>query len=91
MIIGTKTEQSLRRVPFPAAVLPYLPSKITGKLFPGEEPAASKRLNRYLNKIGITDPRKVAHCWQHRAQDRLRAAKCPKDIRQELLGHDKRP
>jgi integrase len=89
VIVGTKTKQSKRRVPFPAAVLPHLPRKITGKLFPGEEPAASKRLNRFLNDIGITDRRKVAHSWRHRAQDRLRAAGCPKDMRQELLGHDK--
>jgi transposase-like protein len=39
--------------------------------------AASKRLNRFLDDIGITDPRKVAHSLRHRAQDRLRAAGCP--------------
>src|ERR1700739_4718554 len=51
-IIGTKTDQSLRRVPSPAAVLPHLPKKISGPLFPrdAKDPAdaASKRLGRFL-------------------------------------------
>ena len=33
--IGTKTPHSLRRIPFPADLLPYLPPKITGQLIPG--------------------------------------------------------
>ena len=33
VIVGKKTEQSLRRVPLPAAVLPYLPKSIKGPLF----------------------------------------------------------
>ena len=49
-IVGKKTEQSLRRVPLPAAVLPFLPKTITGPLFPRttRDPpdAASKRLNQ---------------------------------------------
>ena len=32
VIVGKKTEQSLRRVPLPAAVLPYLPKSIKGPL-----------------------------------------------------------
>ena len=35
VIIGKKTPQSHRRVPFPAAVLPYLPKVIKGPLFEG--------------------------------------------------------
>src|SRR6266566_2037949 len=33
VIVGKKTEQSLRRVPLPTAVLPTLPKTITGPLF----------------------------------------------------------
>jgi integrase len=92
VIVGKKTEQSLRRVPLPAAVLPFLPKTITGPLFPRttRDPpdAASKRLNRFLDDIGIADPRKVVHSLRHRAQDRLRAAACPEDVRWAILGHE---
>jgi integrase len=88
VIVGRKTEQSLRRVPLPAAVLSYLPKAIRGPLFKGSIPAASKRLNRFLNDCGIADVRKVVHSLRHRAQDRLRAAGCPQDIREQLLGHE---
>jgi integrase len=92
VIVGKKTEQSLRRVPLPAAVLPYLPKSIEGPLFKSKyaDPAdmASKRLNRFLDDIGIIDPRKVVHSLRHRAQDRLRAASCPEDVRWAILGHE---
>jgi integrase len=84
VIAGKKTEQSLRRVPLPADVLPYLPKTIKGKLFGGTPAAASKRLNRFLRDRGITDPRNL----RHRAQDRLRAAGCPEDVRWAILGHE---
>jgi site-specific recombinase XerC len=94
VIVGKKTEQSERRVPLPAAMLKYLPKLITGKLFKGDakdaEAAASKRLNRFLDDIGITDPRKVVHSLRHRAQDRLRAADCPEDKRWAILGHEEK-
>jgi len=89
IIVGSKTSQSLRRVPLPAAVLPFLPRKIEGPLFPGGPRAASKRLNRFLNGVGIGDRRKVVHSLRHRAQDRLRAAGCPEDCRWAILGHEK--
>ena len=60
--IGTKTPQSLRRVPFPADLLPYLPPKITGQLIPGRMDSAGKRLGKWMSEIGIpgiTDPDKV--------------------------------
>jgi integrase len=89
IIIGRKTDQSLRRVPLPAALLPYLPREIKGRLFkPEPRGAASKRLMRFLRASGIKDPRKVAHSLRHRAQDRLRAAGCPEDIRWAILGHE---
>jgi integrase len=93
VIVGKKTEQSLRRVPLPAAALPHLPKSITGPLFDRSKnadpsDAASKRLNRFLDDCGIVDKRKVVHSFRHRAQDRLRAAECPEDIRWSILGHE---
>jgi integrase len=88
IIIGKKTPQSHRRVPLPAAVLPYLPKVIKGPLFEGGTPAASKRLNKFIRRIGIGDKGKVLHSLRHRAQDRLRAAGCPVDHRWALLGHE---
>ena len=73
-------------------MLPFLPKTITGLLFPratlDPPDAASTRLNRYLDDCGIADPRKVVHSLRHRAQDRLRAAGCPEDVRWEILGHE---
>lgn len=92
VIVGEKTEQSKRRVPLPAAVLPHLPKSIKGSLFddgkPRVEARASKRLNRFLREIGIADTRKVVHSLRHRAKDQLRAAHCPLDVQYELLGHE---
>jgi integrase len=91
VLVGEKTEQSLRRVPLPAAVLPYLPEKITGPLFENSEASidrTGKRLLRWLRDIGIRGHDKTIHSFRHRAQDRLRAAGCPQDIRFELLGHE---
>lgn len=90
VIVGTKTEQSLRRVPLPANMLKYLPSKITKPLFDANAHAASKRLNRFLRDCGIVDRAKVVHSLRHRAADRLRAAGCPEDVRWAILGHEKR-
>jgi len=90
VIVGRKTPQSHRRIPLPAAVLPFLPRTIERPLFRGSPPAASTRLNRFMNDIGITDPRKVLHSLRHRAQDRLRAAGCPVDYRWALLGHEEK-
>jgi integrase len=90
VVVGTKTEASLRRVPLPAVVLDHLPKVITGPLFKGGARPASKRLNRFLRDVGITDPAKVAHSFRHRAKDRLRAAGCPLDVQYELLGHEDR-
>ena len=88
VIIGKKTPQSHRRVPLPAAALPYLPKVIKGPLFEGGTPAASKRLNKFIRRVGIVDKGKVVHSLRYRAQDRLRAAGCPVDYRWSLLGHE---
>jgi integrase len=93
VIVGHKTEESLRRVPLSASVLAFLPRTIKGPLFASHHvdpaDAASKRLNKFLRAIGITDPSKVVHSLRHRAQDRLRAAGCPEDIRWSILGHER--
>lgn len=86
--VGTKTEASQRRIPFPADLLPYLRAKISGPLFTGNPKAASKRLNDFLDECGLTDPRIVVHSLRHRAADRLRAYECPIDIRRAILGHE---
>lgn len=95
VIVGRKTEQSLRRVPLPTALLPFLPASIKEPLFDRtkhKDPsdAASKHLNKFLDDCGIVDKRKVIHSLRHRAQDRLRAAGCPEDIRWALLGHEEK-
>jgi integrase len=90
VIVGTKTESSLRRVPLPASVLPFLAAKIEGPLFTGGAPRASTRLNGFLRDIGVAAPGKVVHSLRHRAADRLRAAGAPVDIRHALLGHGAR-
>ena len=90
VIVGTKTEASRRCVPFPAELLPYLPAKIAGPLFTGRKDSATKRLTGFLREIGIVDAAKVAHSFRHRAQDRLRTAGVPEDVRWALLGHEKR-
>jgi integrase len=81
-VIGTKTDASRRRIPFPADLLPHLSPKITGKLFTGRMDTASKRLRDWLTKIGITDPAKAPmHSFRHRAKRRLINA----DVRSELI------
>jgi integrase len=85
--IGTKTPQSLRRIPLPADLLPYMPPKITGQLIAGRMDSAGKRLREWLGEIGITDPDKAPmHSFRHRAAKRLRAAGVPEDVREAVGG-----
>lgn len=85
--VGTKTPQSRRRVPFPKALLPHLPKKITGPLFTGRMDSAGKRLRDFLGEIGITDPDKAPmHSFRHRAANRLRRAGVPEDLREAIGG-----
>ncbi|WP_194164622.1 site-specific integrase [Microvirga thermotolerans] len=86
--IGTKTPQSDRRIPLPAAVIPYLPAKIEGPLFAGSPKNVGRELIRAMRRFGIADQRKVLHSLRHRAQDRLRAEGYPEDIRWAILGHE---
>jgi integrase len=89
--IGTKTPQSLRRLPFPKDLLPYLPKKINGPLFSGRQDSAGKRLDKFLRDIGIineTDGRNVApmHSFRHRAKNRLRRAVPDDELRCAIGG-----
>jgi integrase len=80
-VVGTKTPQSRRQIPFPADLLPYLPEKITGQLIPGRLDSASKRLREWLTEIGITDPAKAPmHSFRHRAKRRLINAGVPREL-----------
>jgi len=85
--VGTKTPQSLRRIPFPKSLLPHLPKKIIGPLFTGRKDTASKRLREFLREIGIVDPNKAPmHSFRHRAANRLRRAGIPEDLREAIGG-----
>src|SRR5207237_1098605 len=89
VIVGSKTDQSLRRVPLPADLLKHLPKKISGPLFAGRLDSAGKRLRKWLGDIGISDTAKAPmHSFRHRAKDKLRAAGAPLDVQYELLGHE---
>ena len=86
LLIGTKTKASRRRVPFPKALLPHLPAKITGPLFKMDDDAAGKRLADFMAEIGIADDRAPAHSFRHRAADRLRAAGIPEPVLEAIGG-----
>lgn len=91
--IGHKTGASVRRVPFPADLLPFLPAKITGQLIVGSPGAASGRLAAWMSNIGIAgvgrddeDTNKAPmHSFRHRAAQRLRAA-VPDEALREAIG-----
>ena len=90
VVVGTKTDASLRRVPLPSALLPL--DKIIGSLFVAEPSmelaakAASKRLNDFIDDCGLTDPALVVHSLRHRAARRMRRAGVPKEIRRAIGG-----
>ena len=92
VVVGTKTDASLRRVPLPADWLAFRPERIEGKLFPIRSSieraakAASKRLNDFLDDCGLTDPGIVVHSLRHRAARRLRLAGIQKEIRRAIGG-----
>jgi integrase len=49
--------------------------------------ALSKKLNRYLNDVGITDRRKVIHSFRHSFKDACRQARIPEAVHDALTGH----
>ena len=90
VIVGTKTDQSLRRVPLPKDLLPFLPKKIDAALFKGRLEGATKRLSKWMRDIGIGGSKSPMHSFRHRAKDQLRAAGCPHDVQEEIFGRDKK-
>jgi integrase len=89
-VVGTKTAQSLRRIPFPRDLLPFLPEKITAPLLTGRQDSASKRLTEFLEEIGVInddDGRDIApmHSFRHRAKNRLRDT-VPDDELRDCIG-----
>lgn len=90
MTIGSKTPQSLRRVPLPKDLLPHLPKKISGRLIQGRIDTAGKRLSVWLADIGVIkdDGRDLApmHSFRHRAAHRMRAAGIPEGVREAVGG-----
>ena len=49
--------------------------------------ALSKWLNRYLDGIGINDPRKVIHSFRHTFKDACRKARIAESVHDALTGH----
>lgn len=90
VLIGSKTEQSLRWIPIPDQALMVLPDRITGPLFTSNAKNLGRVLLRVIRKLGINDEGKVLHSLRHRAKDRLRADGCPLHLQYELLGHEER-
>jgi integrase len=92
---------SARRVPLHSALirdgfLDYLRSVSNdGLLFSDVRPDrfgrksgnVSKWYGRWSRKLGITDPRKVAHSWRHRFKDLCREAHVDKSVNDALTGH----
>lgn len=98
VIIGEKTKQSKRRVPFPEAVIPYLTPRISRPLFSPELTTPEERFNdlknlgrevlRQMGRVGVKTP--GLHTLRHRAKDRLRAAGVTHEQQEELLGHERK-
>ena len=89
--VGTKTAHRPRRIPFPEALLPHLPKKITGPLLTGRRNSATKRLRQFLTDIGVIndhDGRNLApnHSFRHRAKNRLRRAVPDAELRDAIGG-----
>ena len=98
-----KTATSRRRVPLHTELLrcgfldyvARLRDKGERQVFPTLHPdklgswtsALSKKLNRYLNDLGIVDRRKVVHSFRHTFKDACRRAKIEEEVHDALTGH----
>jgi len=89
VFVGSKNEQSKRRLPLPTSLLPMLPTKILQPLFTSKVKTAGKHLNLFIDNY-VDDVRKPLHSLRHRAKDRLRAIGCPLDIQYQILGHEEK-
>ncbi len=89
VIVGNKTENSLRRVPLPKSVLQHLPTTINAPLFVGDIKATSRRFTEFLREtVKIKDPKKVLYSLRHRAKDRARDLDFPEKIGEAIFGRD---
>lgn len=88
--VGTKNEQSKRRLPLPEVVLPLLPEKIVGPIFTSNAKNLGRVLRRLVEKAGASGEGKMLHSLRHRAKDRMRAEGCPLDVQYELFGHEEK-
>ena len=89
VIVGHKTDQSERRVPLPADLLPYLPKTIKGKLFAGRANEASKSSNEFFaTAASRTSARYCTRCAIVR---KIGASfRVPAGYRWALLGHEEK-
>nr|WP_281435349.1 tyrosine-type recombinase/integrase [Methylobacterium sp. SD274] len=88
--IGSKNEQSKRRLPLPEVVLPLLPERIIGPIFASNAKNLGRVLQRLVRKAGADGKGKVLHSLRHRAKDRMRAEQCPIAVQYELFGHEEK-
>lgn len=84
--VGTKNDSSYRPIPLTDAVISLLPNKIEGPVFADTSKNVGKRLNRFLDSIGIDD-RKTVHSLRHRAKSLLSSLGCPEGVQYKILGH----
>lgn len=101
-VTRVKTRSSERDVPIHRDILPKLLAeiaRISGSgsewLFPELTPdrngirtaAFSKKFGKFLNRIGLDDPRIAFHSFRHTFLRKCRDSKIPKDVAEHLSGH----
>jgi integrase len=95
---STKTEQSRRLIPVPAAILKlgfveFVQSVKAGPLFglkrspSGAFPNLSADLNAMIREAGITDPLKVFHSYRHTTRTKARTFKITEEAMDFIAGH----
>ncbi|MGN7124381.1 hypothetical protein [Methylorubrum thiocyanatum] len=84
-----KNDESERMIPIPADAIPFLPARITGRLFEGDtltvggrklardRVSVGKRLLRHLKNLGVLGPGKNLRSTRHRAAQRMKNARLP--------------
>jgi integrase len=94
---SVKTDGSRRSVPLhpvliERGLLDYVESlDPDGRLFPNlKVPPYSKRFNRMVDDLGITDPAAVFHSFRHGFKDACRAAGVSEEVHDALTGHSGR-
>ncbi|WP_372397833.1 site-specific integrase [Azospirillum sp. HJ39] len=85
-----KTASSYRKVPVHQQLISdgiedFVPSE--GPMFGGRHAAASQRLNRVIDRAGITDESKTFHSLRHTFKSACRAAGLDEDTHDRFTGH----